>query len=269
MSRFALLDVYRAQFRTTVALQLQYRAALVIWLIGMVLEPTVYLVVWGTVARSSGGSVSGYTGGDFAAYYLLLMLVNHTTFTWIMFEYEYRVRQGMLSFALLRPIHPIHSDIADNVTYKMLTLTLMLPTAAILALAFKPTFHTAPWAVLAFFPALLLAFLLRFLLEWTFAQAAFWTTRTSAINQIYYGALLFLSGEIAPLALLPGPLQKLAAILPFRWMIAFPIELCMGKVSPQGAWTGMAAQVVWIGVTVAALRFVWSRGVKRYSAVGA
>ena len=49
------------------------------------------------------------------------MLVNHVTFTWIMWEYDYRVRQGTLSFALLRPVHPIHADIADNVSFKLIT----------------------------------------------------------------------------------------------------------------------------------------------------
>ena len=35
----ALVDVYVQQFKTTIATQLQYRAALVIWLIGHILEP--------------------------------------------------------------------------------------------------------------------------------------------------------------------------------------------------------------------------------------
>ena len=56
----------------------------------------------------------------FAAYFIVLMMVNHVTFSWIMFEYDYRVRQGTLSFALLRPVHPIHADIADNVSFKLI-----------------------------------------------------------------------------------------------------------------------------------------------------
>ena len=31
-----------------------------------------------------------------------------------MYEFEYRIREGSLSFALLKPVHPIHSDIADK-----------------------------------------------------------------------------------------------------------------------------------------------------------
>jgi hypothetical protein len=109
-----LAGIYAQQFKVTMASFIQYRAALVIWLIGHVLEPLIYLVVWSTVSRSAGGSVGGFTAADFAAYFIVLMIVNHMTYTWIMYEYEYRVRQGTLSFDLLRPVHPIHSDIADN-----------------------------------------------------------------------------------------------------------------------------------------------------------
>ena len=265
----ALWDVYVQQFKTTLASQLQYRAALVIWLIGHILEPLIYLVVWSTVSRSSGGSVSGFTTAEFAAYFIVLMLVNHVTFSWIMFEYDYRVRQGTLSFALLRPVHPIHADIADNVSFKLITLPMMLLAAMFLGSAFRPTWHWMPWAVAAFAPALVLAFLVRFLVEWTLALAAFWTTRVSAINQMYFVVTLFLSGQVAPLSLFPFPLQVAASLLPFRWMIAFPAELLLGRLTPVEALTGFAAQGLWLVLSLALLRIVWRAGVRIYSAVGA
>ena len=55
-----LRDLYAQQFKTTFAAMLQYRASLVIWMIGHVLEPLVYLIVWSTVSNSAGGSVGTY-----------------------------------------------------------------------------------------------------------------------------------------------------------------------------------------------------------------
>jgi ABC-2 type transport system permease protein len=78
-----LLALYRAQFRTTIAEQLQYRGGLVIWTIGLVLEPVIYLAVWSTVANSQGGAVNGYGASDFAAYFLVALVVNQATFTWM------------------------------------------------------------------------------------------------------------------------------------------------------------------------------------------
>lgn len=247
----------------------QYRASLLIWTISSVLEPLVYLIVWSTVSNGSGGSVGSYTTQNFAAYYIVLMLVNQTTFTWIMYEYEYRIRQGYLSFALLKPVHPIHSDIADNLSSKLITLPILLVVAGLLALAFHPSAGLVPWAMLAFLPALILAFLVRFLLEWTLALAAFWTTRVSALNQVYFVLMLFLSGQIAPLALFPAWLQLIANLLPFRWMIGFPVELLLGRLTPHQALQGFAAQAAWLIVSLALIRVIWRAGLRAYSAVGA
>lgn len=263
-----LIDLYLQQFKTTLAAMLQYRAALVIWLIGQILEPLIYLVVWTVVSQTQGGSVGGFTTGEFAAYFIGLMLVNHLTYTWIMYEYEYRVRHGSLSFALLRPVHPIHSDIADNVSSKVVSLPGMFLAAVVLGLLFRPTFHFVPWAVAAAVPALVMAFLLRFFIEWCLALAAFWMTRVNAVNQTYFAAMLFLSGQVAPVALLPGWIQTTAAILPFRWMIAFPLELLLGRLTPIQTMEGFAIQGAWIGLGWISMRIVWRAGVRAYAAVG-
>jgi viologen exporter family transport system permease protein len=264
-----LADLYAQQFKTTIASQFQYRGALVIWLIGHMLEPLVYLVVWSAVARSSGGVVGGYDAGRFASYFIVMMLVNHLTFTWIMYEFDYRVRHGSLSFALLRPVHPIHSDLADNLSFKLLTLPVMLATAALLWVAFKPELRIVPWAVLASVPALALAIAVRFLVEWTLALSAFWITRASAVNQMYFVAALFLSGQAAPLPLLPFPARAAAAVLPFRWTVGFPVELLTGRLNPSAALIGLGAQSLWLVLSLAILKIVWRAGVRAYSAVGA
>lgn len=263
-----LLDVYRAQFRWLVAIRLQYRAELSIWLIGLVLQPVIYLAVWSTVAGSAGGQVGGYSRSAFAAYFIVLMLVNHLTFTWVIYGTDVRIRQGAFSPLLLRPIHPIHGDVAENIVFKLLGLAVLLPATAVLTIVFHPVLHPAPWAVAAFVPALALAFVLRFLLEWTIALVAFWVSRMSAIDQMYYVAVLFLSGQVAPLSLFPAPVRVVAGVLPFQWMVSFPVELLLGRVGPEAALAGLAAQGLWIGVVFVLFTFTWRAGIARYSAVG-
>ena len=265
----AWLDFYAQEFRTTFASFVQYRASMFIWMIWQVLEPLVFLVVWTAVSRSSGGTVGGFTQNDFSAYFITLMIVNHVTYTWIIYEFEYRVRHGSLSFALLKPMHPVHSDIVANVCSKTITTPMMLVVAIVLTLLFKPSFHLALWAVLAFVPTLVLAYVMRFMVEWTLALAAFWTTRVSAVNQGYYVAALFLSGQMAPLALLPHPVQVAANLLPFRWMISFPVEVFLGRLTPIEVITGLGVQLFGVGVAFVLLRIVWRAGVRVYSAVGA
>jgi len=263
-----LLEVYYAQIKTSLAVQFQYRASMVIWMIGRVVQPLVFLVVWTTVARTRGGEVNGYDEGGFAAYFIMQMIVSQATFSWIMWEYDYIIRSGQFNFKLLRPIHPIHADVADNLAYKILSLVILLPVAVLLAWLFPPTFHPQRWSLTAGVLAIGLAFVVRFTIEWTLAMSALWTGRVNAITQIYDVFLIFMSGFFAPLAVMPQAVQVVANFLPFRWLIAFPIELTLGRLTPQAALWGFSMQAFWLLVALTTLTFVWRAGLKQYSAVG-
>jgi ABC-2 type transport system permease protein len=156
-----------------------------------------------------------------------------------------------------------------SILSKLITLPILLVVAGGLALIFHPSAAFVPWAIIAFLPALILAFLVRFLVEWTLALAAFWVTRVSAINQVYFLLMLFLAGQIAPLTLFPYWVQIVADILPFKWMLGFPVELLLGRLTPIQALEGLGAQTIWVIISLLLVRFVWRAGVRMYSAVGA
>lgn len=263
-----MLNVLWAQLKLSAAVNLQYRAANLIWLIGAVLEPVIYLIVWDTVAEVQGGDVGGFTGSDFAAYFLALMVVDRLTFTWIMWEYEFMIREGRLAQRLMRPLHPFWVDVMDNLAYKGFIMVVLIPTVIVLVLIFRPTFETTLPDLVAFVPALVLAFILRFCLEWTLAMAAFWTTRTNAINQVYFVIFLFFSGRLAPLELLPGFAQTMANLLPFRWMLSFPLEVLLGRLSAQEIGVGYLMQLGWMAIVLLLLPAAWRIGVRQFSAVG-
>ncbi|HET8841537.1 MAG TPA: ABC-2 family transporter protein, partial [Ktedonobacteraceae bacterium] len=78
-----------------------------------------------------------------------------------------------------------------------------------------------------------------------------------------------LSGQLAPLSLFPLPVQWLAQSLPFRWMVAFPVEVLLGGLSASSFAIGLAAQIIWLGLAMGLLVLLWKYGLRRYSAVGA
>lgn len=264
-----LADVYRTLFALELSVMFQYRASVVIWLLGLVLQPVIYMVVWLRVAESRGGQVGDFDAGSIAAYFLVMMLVNHCTFSWHMFEMGWRVRSGFFNAILVQPLHPWHRDVLQNVAYKFLTLAVLLPAAGALAWYFEPTLSPPGWAVLAAIPAVFLAFLTRFFFEWALGLLAFWITDTSGLNNMYMAVVLIFTGRLAPLSLLPEGMQTFAAISPFEWMISFPVELILGRLTQQQALHGFGMQVLWIAVGFAIVQLAWSRASARYSAVGA
>ena len=57
-------------------------------------------------------------------------------------------------------------------------------------------------------------------------------------------------------------------VLPFRYMIGFPVEVLTGGLNAADTHTGFAFQVGWLVVTVILFVLIWRAGVKQYSAVG-
>ena len=72
-----LTDIYATLFRTDLAVQFQYRAEMIIWLIFRIVEALVFLSVWTAVADSQGGQGGGFSARDFAAYYIAMMMMGH------------------------------------------------------------------------------------------------------------------------------------------------------------------------------------------------
>jgi len=261
-------DLLYTQSAVNMAIDIQYRASIVVWLIGAVLEPVVSLVVWSTVARQSGGTVNGMTPGDFAAYFIAAMFAARMTFNWLNWVYEEYIRDGSLSARLMRPFHPVIFDFLTVANNKLIQFAFVFPIAVVLAIVFGANFHFRFWSLLAAIPALLLAFLVRFTLEWTVALAAFWTTRLQAINLLYFNAFVLLSGMLAPLSLYPPAIQTLTWLLPWRWTIYFPVQMILGQLTLQEAATGFAMQLLWIGIIALIARFVWKRAIQRFASVG-
>jgi ABC-2 type transport system permease protein len=262
------LDYYLTRARTQIQSNFQYRVATYMWLIGMLAEPIVYLVVWTTIADQQGGSVQGITTGEFAAYYIVWTLVRNMNIVFTPFGWEWRIRQGELSAALLRPMHPLHDDLAGFGGMKPVVILLWLPVAAVLWIAFDPVLAPTPFECVVFFFAIWGAYLIRTMFMSMLGMITFWTTRVSAVFELFIAAELLLSGRLVPMPLMPDWAQDIAAFLPFQWSFYFPIESLVGDLSTQELLRGLGMQVFWIVVMTGLTLFIWRFAIRRYSAVG-
>jgi ABC-2 type transport system permease protein len=259
--------VYAALIRTAWLEDLQYRASIVLWLLWGVAEPAVALGIWWAIAGE--GPVAGYARADFARYFFALMLVNQLTIAWDSWYLDSWIREGELNFRLARPLHPAHEAIAENIAYKARSAAIVAVIWLIVAVAWPAVrLPLAPsrWALTAL--AVLLAAAMRFFISFTTGLLAFWTTRASAVMELHAGLSLFLSGRLAPLALLPPAVASAAALLWFPYMLAFPVELLTGAAQGAAVVRGFAGQLLWLGGWIVAYRVAWTRGVRRYGAVG-
>jgi ABC-2 type transport system permease protein len=264
----SMLDFYGTTIRTAIQSEFQYRAATYMYMVGMVAEPVIYLVVWSTIADSNGGSVEGLTAGDFAAYYIVWTLVRNMNIVFTPYGWEWRIREGQFSGLLLRPLHPIHYDIAQFAGGKVVWVLFYLPIAAGLTIAFHPTFSITPEEVLVFLVAIWGAYLIRTMFLWLLGMITFWTTRASAIFETYMMAELLLSGRLVPLKLMPAWAQTLSAWLPFKWTFYFPIEALVGSLSTTALLRGLGMQALWTAIGGGLVWVCFRASVRHYTAVG-
>lgn len=247
---------------------LQYRAAIGIWLLWGVTEPVIALGIWWSIAGA--GPVGGYGRDDFARYFFGVTLVNQLTLAWDAWYIDRWIREGEMNYRLARPLAPIHEAVADNLAYKARTATIVL-VAWLIAAALWPAVRIpvapARWGLAAL--AVILAAAIRFLSGYATGLLAFWTTRATALQELQFGVGLFLSGRIAPLSLLPPAVASVAAATWVPYVLAFPVGVLTGAVATPGALArGFLGQVVWLVVWWGAYRLVWRRGRVHYGAVG-
>ena len=264
----SMFDYYVTRGRTQIQTNFQYRVATYFYMIGMVAEPVVYLVVWTTIAEEQGGAVQGITTGEFAAYYIVWTLVRNMNIVFTPYGWEWRIREGELSAALLRPLHPLHDDIAGFAGWKVVVIVLWLPIAAALWLAFDPVLDPTPLEIAVFFFAIWGAYLIRTMFLSMLGMITFWTTRVSAIFELAIALELLLSGRLVPLPLMPGWAEDVAAVLPFQWTFYFPITALVGDYSTGELLGGLGMQVAWIVALTGLTMLVWRYAIRRYSAVG-
>ena len=265
-----MLRIYQRLWQVNWAEQWQYRANLLMYLLFWLVSPIVYLAVWTTIANAQG-TVNGLTANDFATYYLTLLIVDNLTSDITIHLLAYKVQDGTLSGELLKPIHPILTGtLTNNLAFKALTLLVLIPVWLVLCLLVQPDFTgVTVQTLLLGLPAVVMGFGIAFLLGATLTCLAFWTTRVYSLNELYYAVIVLFSGQFVPLDVMPTIIQRVAQFLPFQLFKYFPIQLILGRLTPEVILRNFALDGLWFLVALLLFRWVWRNGVKRFSAVGA
>lgn len=244
---------------------LAYRAEFLVWMLAYTM-PLIMLALWTAVAAEA--PLGRFGEKEFSAYFIGTLLVRLSSGAWVAWDLNYEVRQGTLQRRLLWPIHALLTFLAENLAALPMRLVMSVPIAIATTLWLGPVW-VKDWVQIAIIPLTLLgAFLLTFLpMAMIGTLALFWESSLS-LYDLWLALYTVLSGYVVPLELFPPQLTAAVHALPFRFMLAVPVENMIGLMSREQALMALLWQWLYVLGFALGAAGLWRLGLRRFAAYG-
>lgn len=265
MQSRALFQVAKNTFAETVA----YRVSFVLYRLRNVLQFLTAYYLWLAILPP-GKNFAGYDTSTMLTYIFGASLVSSFVMSSRSQAIGEEINNGTLSAYLLRPMNYFSFWLARDAGDKVMNMVFGVVEITLLYLIFKPPLflQTDPFYLLTFVLAVVIGMLNYFFISISLGLIGFWSNDIWAPRFIFYSLMIFFSGGIFPLDLLPKPIYLFFQAIPFPYLLYFPIKVYLGQLSIQSVLIGLCIGIAWVVVLYKAVNYVWSLGLKAYTAYG-
>lgn len=237
---------------------------------GLVVAIAFYLIVvavlaglWRVAAGANGGEIAGYSAVALTWYIATSEAATVSLNISMINDIGADISSGSVAVELLRPASVLGVRVAAEVGRSLPRLAILAAAGA--SLASVVVGGPPSWPALALaVPSLVLAITLNIVAQHAFAASAFWLRNAGSAWYLYQKLVFVLGGMLIPLEALPGWLQSVTSVLPFRAMSYAPARLASGHVEP---WL-LAQQAAWLVVVALLAAAVFRAGERRLQVVG-
>ncbi len=120
--------------------------------------------------------------------------------------------------------------------------------------------------------AIIILVVLSYMISFTFKMivgiTALWTNDIRGLEELVEITLIIFSGQLIPIDLLPGVLEKIAYLLPFSYFTYFPVIALQGKLSFYQLISVVGVQIIWLVLLSFVFRYLLKRGLRRFTDLG-
>lgn len=227
--------------------------------------------VWRTIYAGREQDVGGYTLAQMISYYLVVTLVDMLTAVneddW---QIAADIREGTISQFLVKPIDYLRYRFclffAGRAIYTSIAL---VPVAIFFFVQRQYLVLPADAATLGWFSlSIIMTALLQFFSAYAMALLAFWVLEVSTFIFILFAFEYIAGGHLFPLDILPAGLANALSYTPFPYQLYFPVSIYVGRTTGSELYRGLLIQFAWVVLAFLFAKFMWSRGIRKYSAVG-
>ncbi|MDE2025189.1 MAG: ABC-2 family transporter protein [Patescibacteria group bacterium] len=239
------------------------------WRIRNVLQLLTTYFLW-FIVMPQNGSLLGYTRSMMLTYVLLSDLFSSVVLSSLTGEVGDEINKGDLSNYLLKPINYFVYWFFRDVGDKLMNISFAIPELIVFLLVLRPPFFVQTNILILLTTAFVLleAVILYFFINFLLGLIGFWSSEVWAPRFILFMVLTFFSGGIFPLDILPKPVFDVFQLLPFTYLLFFPLKVYLGSLSVTGVLSGITISLVWIGILFMGLQNVWRKGLRVYTAQG-
>lgn len=229
------------------------------------------IFLWRTVYRGQAGPVGGYTLPGMISYYLLVTIVDTLTAVneddW---QIAADIKDGNISQFLLKPINYLVYRLCLFVSGKVIFAAASLLPVGLFIYCLRQYMVAPPDATAlgCSVVSIFLTGLLQFFMSYTMALTAFWLLEVSTFIFIIFAFEYIAGGHLFPLNILPPGIEQALNYTPFPYLLFFPVSVYLGQARGAALWQGLCTQAAWTISFYLLARMVWSRGIRKYSAVG-
>jgi ABC-2 type transport system permease protein len=259
-------------FRASLVERMAYRSDFLLGTVLRFLPVLTTVLLWEAVYAGSGkDKLADFTRREMIAYLLLIHISRmFSSMPGLAGGITRDVREGTLKKYLLQPLDMIGYLISYRAAHKTAYITTsFLPYAGLFAVCSSYFEHLPdPLTFAGYLLALLLGFLVGFFFEVCIGMISFWVLEVTSLLWIIGTLNYFVSGQMFPLDLLPSFWQGLLKALPFQYMAYVPAVVFLGKVQGMDLVRGLLTEAAWALGLMLLARFLFYRGLRRYSAFG-
>ncbi len=246
-----------------------YRLNFVMWRFRVVLQLLTIYFLWFAITAKSN-NIFGYQRSEILTYILGTSLLNSFVFASRSYGVGDEINEGSLSNYLVRPINYFMYNFAKDLGDKAVNIVFCIVELTILFVVLRPQLflQTNPVLLLLSAVSVIIALILYFYFNFLIGFVAFWSPEVWAPRFIFTIVITFFAGGLFPLDILPAKIFAIFNLLPFTYLLYFPLKIYLGQLSTSQIVSGIGISLIWIAFTYLLVKFVWQKGLKVYTAWG-
>ena len=227
-------------------------------------------ILWGA-AYGGQTHIGGFDLNQTLTYFIVILMMN---FFIGAFNEDYQIseeiRNGLINQFLLKPINYYLYRFSIFIAARLVSgLLVLLPLLIALPLLKDHiVLPDDPWRLVLGVPAMIMAALIQFTIAYIFGLLTFWFLEIQSFIILSLAIETMLGGQMFPLDLMPAWFFRISQWLPYYYQMYFPTAIFTGRLDMTTVWSGLAIQTFWVVVLLAFAQFLWTRGLRRHTAVG-